>query len=93
MDTPQVDDLLIFFGQVAGAVIAIAAALAILNKLIFSKINKRMENIELELKPNHGSSLRDAINRIEDNQTEMKTDLKDVREKIDGHIQWHLDHQ
>ena len=91
MDTPQIDDMLIFLGQLSGAIIAIAAAIAILNKLIFSKINKRMENIELELKPNHGSSLRDAINRIESTQNEMKDDLKEVREKVDDHIIWHLD--
>ena len=91
MDTPQIDDMLIFLGQLSGAIIAIAAAIAILNKLIFSKINKRMENIELELKPNHGSSLRDAINRIESTQNEMKDDLKQVREKVDDHIIWHLD--
>lgn len=90
MDTPQVDDILIFLGQVAAAIIAIAAALGILNKIVFSKINKRMENIEAELKPNHGSSLRDAINRIEESQAEMKDDLRDVREKIDDHIVWHL---
>jgi hypothetical protein len=93
MDTPQIDELLIFLGQMAGAVIAIAAALAILNKLIFSKINKKIEAIETELKPNHGSSLRDAINRIEENQGEMRIDLKDVREKVDNHIEWHLDHK
>lgn len=93
MDTPQIDELLIFFGQMAGAIIAIAAALTVLNKVIFSKINKKIEAIEVELKPNHGSSLRDAINRIEENQGEMKVDLKDVREKVDNHIEWHLDHK
>jgi hypothetical protein len=92
MDTPQIDDLLIFLGQIAGAIIAIAAALAILNKVVFSKINKRIEKIDQELHPNGGSSLRDAINRIEESQSEMKTDFKDVREKIDDHIEWHLDH-
>lgn len=31
----------------------------------FSKIERRLDRIELEYKPNHGSSMRDAINRIE----------------------------
>jgi hypothetical protein len=31
----------------------------------FSKIERRLERIELEYKPNHGSSMRDAVNRIE----------------------------
>jgi len=37
-----------------------------------------------ELRPNGGSSLRDAINRIEDRQ--MK-----IQDKIDNHIVWHLE--
>lgn len=32
-----------------------------------------------ELKPNHGSSLRDAIDRIERNQTEMVKDIRELR--------------
>jgi hypothetical protein len=91
MNTPQIDDTLLFIGQVAGALIAISAALAILNKLLFSKIRKELDNIHSELKPNHGSSMRDAINRIEDNQIQMREDIKNVREKVDDHIVWHLD--
>jgi hypothetical protein len=91
MNTPQIDDTLLFIGQVAGALIAISAALAILNKLLFSKIRKELDNIHAEMKPNHGSSMRDAINRIEDNQIQMREDIKDVREKVDDHIVWHLD--
>lgn len=32
-----------------------------------------------ELKPNHGSSLRDAIDRIERNQREMIADIRELR--------------
>lgn len=32
----------------------------------FNVIEYKIENIDSELKPNHGSSLRDAINRIEE---------------------------
>ena len=91
MDTPQVDDILIFLGQVAAALIAIFAAAGIFNKFLFGKIRQDITDIKKELHPNGGSSMRDAINRLEDTQTEIKIDLKEVREKIDDHIQWHLD--
>ena len=37
-----------------------------------------------EFKPNGGSSTRDSLNRIE-------TDLRDIRGKLDDHIDWHMD--
>lgn len=91
MNTPQIDDLLIFLGQIAAALIAIFAAAAIFNKFLFGKIRQDITDIKKELHPNGGSSMRDAINRLEDNQDEMKQGIKDVREKIDDHITWHLD--
>lgn len=91
MNTPQIDDLLIFMGQIAAALIAIFAAAGIFNRYLFGKIRQDITDIKKELHPNGGSSMRDAINRLEDTQIEIKTDLKDVREKIDDHISWHLD--
>lgn len=91
MNTPQIDDLLIFMGQIAAALIAIFAAAAVFNKYLFGKIRQDITDIKKELHPNGGTSMRDAINRLEDTQIEIKTDLKDVREKIDDHISWHLD--
>lgn len=92
MDTPQIDDLLILGAEIAAAIIAISGAIAILHRVLFKKIYDKIDVIDKELRPNHGTSMRDAINRIEENQTEMKIDLKDVREKVDDHIAWHLDH-
>ena len=37
-----------------------------------------------EFKPNGGSSTRDALNRIE-------ADVRRVAEKVDDHIDWHMD--
>lgn len=34
-----------------------------------------------ELKPNHGSSMRDAIDRIERSQREMLADIRDLRQQ------------
>jgi len=36
-----------------------------------------------QFEPNGGSSLRDSLNRIE-------ADVRDVRSKVDNHIEWHL---
>ena len=91
MDTPQIDEIILFLGQLGAAIIAISGALIILYKLSFKKICDRLEKINLELHPNGGSSLRDAVNRIEKVQVEIKQDTRDLRDKIDGHIEWHLD--
>lgn len=91
MDTPQVDDLIILLGQISAAIIAISGVGAIAYKLFFKKLADKIERINQELHPNGGSSLRDAVNRIEKAQEEIKEDAKDIREKVDDHIQWHLD--
>lgn len=44
---------------------------------------KAQISMSREFKPNGGSSTRDSLNRIE-------TDLRDIRGKIDDHIEWHL---
>lgn len=40
--------------------------------------------MQKEFKPNGGSSTRDALNRIE-------TDVREIRGKVDDHIEWHMD--
>jgi len=91
MDTPQIDDLVIMLGQISAAIIAISGVGAIAYKLFFKKMADKLERINQELHPNGGSSMRDAINRIEKAQEEIKDDAKNIREKVDDHIQWHLD--
>ena len=90
-NTPQIDDLIIMLGQISAALIAISGAGAIAYKLFFKKLADKIEKINQELHPNGGSSLRDAVNRIEKAQEEVKKDARDIREKVDDHIQWHLD--
>ena len=46
----------------------------------FSRIDHRLHRIESEYKPNHGSSLRDAINRIEQKIA-----------KLEGRFEQHVD--
>lgn len=91
MDTPQIDDIIILGGQISAAIIAIAGAIAILHRIFFKKLNDKLESIQKELRPNHGTSLRDAVNRIEQAQVEIKADAKEIRAKVDDHIEWHLD--
>lgn len=40
--------------------------------------------MQREFKPNGGASTRDALNRIE-------TDVREIRGKVDDHIDWHMD--
>lgn len=46
----------------------------------FAKIEKRLDRIEQEYKPNHGSSMRDAVNRIEQKIA-----------KLEGRFEQHVD--
>lgn len=47
---------------------------------------KAQVSLQREFKPNGGTSTRDALNRIE-------VDLRELRTKIDDHVQWHLDRE
>lgn len=41
-------------------------------------------SLQREFKPNGGTSTRDSLNRIEG-------DLRELRKRIDDHVEWHLD--
>jgi len=40
-------------------------------------------SLQREFKPNGGTSTRDSLNRIEG-------DLRELRKRIDDHVEWHL---
>ena len=90
MDTPQIDDFLLWTAGIVVAVTAIAGGLTALYRLLTGNLSKRLDNISSQLHRNGGSSLRDAIDRIEEKQAEIQQDVRDVRSKIDDHIAWHL---
>lgn len=46
-----------------------------------TKLEGRISNIELQYKPNGGSSMRDAINRIERRLTRFEKDLEEIKEE------------
>lgn len=91
MDTPQVDDLLIWLGGVAVALTAIVGALALGKRLLLGQVHKDLDDVRKELKPNGGASVRDAIDRIAEKQTEIQRDVREVRQRLDDHITWHLE--
>ena len=91
MDTPQIDDFLLWTAAVVVAVTAIAGGLAALYRLLTGSLSKRLDGISSQLQRNGGSSLRDAVDRIEEKQTEIQRDVRDVRQRLDDHISYHLD--
>ena len=60
-----------------GDIMAVLSILGVVVAVIVFIIDSRVNRMYREMKPNGGSSLRDAVDRIE--------------RKIDGHIQWHLE--
>lgn len=64
---------------------ALTIASVVLGALFFI-IDARVSKVTREFKPNGGSSLRDAIDRIERKQDRIES-------KIDDHVTWHLDRE
>ena len=90
MDTPQIDDVILWLGGVAAALLAIVAALAIGKKYLLGELRADLDDVRKELKPNGGASVRDAIGRIAEKQGEIQTDVRELRQRLDDHIAWHL---
>ena len=90
MDTPQIDDVILWLGGVAAALVAIIAALALGKKYLLGELRADLDDVRKELKPNGGASVRDAIDRIAEKQGEIQTDVRELRQRLDDHIAWHL---
>ncbi|HEY7824012.1 MAG TPA: hypothetical protein VIG24_14320 [Acidimicrobiia bacterium] len=91
MDTPQVDDFLMMAAALVGAIAVISGGLLALYRFLTSAISKRLDGIDSQLKRNGGSSLRDAVDRIEERQGEMRDYVVRTADRLDEHITWHLD--
>lgn len=50
----------------------------------FSKMNKRLDRIEYQLYENGGGSLKDQINCIREDVTELKINQAVIKAKIEG---------
>jgi hypothetical protein len=69
--------------EVLGIIVAaIAVVSAVLGGILW--LIRAQVAMQREFKPNGGSSTRDSLNRIEE-------DVRDIRGKIDDHIDWHMD--
>ena len=93
MDTPQIDDFLMWAAGVVAAITAISVGLAALYRLLTSSLSKRLDDISGQLRRNGGTSLRDAVDRIEERTQILHTDVRDLRERVDDHITWHLERE
>jgi hypothetical protein len=91
VDTPQIDDFLLWAATIVVAVTAIAGGLLALYRLLTGALNKRLDDISSQLRRNGGTSLRDAVDRIEERTQVLHTDVRDLRERLDDHITWHLE--
>jgi len=91
VETPQVDEFLMWMAGIVVAVTAIAGGLMALYRLLTGALNKRLDDISAQLHRNGGTSLRDAVDRIEERTHVLHTDVRDLRERLDDHITWHLE--
>ena len=91
MDTPQIDDLLIWMGGVAAAILAVVAVMVLAKNWLLSDLRKNVEDMKSQLYRNGGTSLRDAIDRIEERQGLIAAEVRRVTERLDDHINFHLE--
>ena len=66
-------------GEVA-TVLTIAAAVV---GSLFWVVRAKVDQVLHETKPNSGTSMRDAVDRIE-------RQVERLNDKLDGHIDWHM---
>lgn len=100
-DTPQIDDLLLWLGAIAGALLIITAAMfgtarffrSMMRKIVEEQvkpISAQVLDIQKELRTNGGSSLRDAINRIDYATKSSAAEISETRKQLQEHIVFHL---
>lgn len=91
MDTPQVDEFLLWIGAMAAAFIAISGSMVVLKKWLLGDLRADLDDVRAQLHRNSGTSLRDAVDRIEERQGLIATDVRRVTERLDDHIAFHLE--
>jgi hypothetical protein len=91
MDTPQVDDFLLWIGAIATAFVAISGSMVVLKKWLLGDLRKDLDDVRAQLHRNSGTSLRDAVDRIEERQGLIAVDVRRVTERLDDHIAFHLE--
>lgn len=91
MDTPQIDDVFAMLGGMAAAVLAIVGVIVLLKRWLLGDLRTDLEDVRGQLKRNGGTSLRDAVDRIEERQGAIADDVRRVTERLDDHIAFHLE--
>lgn len=91
MDTPQVDEFLLWIGALATAFIAISGSMVVLKKWLLGDLRADLDDVRAQLHRNSGTSLRDAVDRIEERQGLIAVDVRRVTERLDDHISFHLE--
>lgn len=91
MDTPQIDDFVLWLGAIAAAFIAVSGSMMVLKKWLLGDLRDDLEDVRSQLHRNSGSSLRDAVDRIEERQSSIAADVRRVTERLDDHISFHLE--
>lgn len=79
-----------WLGGLASLVVVLSGVGALLLRSIRNYttvlVNELVKTYLSELKPNHGSSLRDAINAIQDDMVDIKVNVAVLEGKFDQHI-------
>lgn len=72
-------------------VVLLLGGLTYLIRAEVKKNGKAIDSGNNQMIPNHGTSLRDAVDRIEARMAEIHSDVRNVDRKLDSHISWHLE--
>lgn len=91
MDTPQVDEFIMWMGGMAAALVAVSAGMVVLKKFLLGQLYSDLEDVRSQLHRNSGTSLRDAVDRIEERQQVIGSAVNRVTERLDNHISFHLE--
>jgi len=71
-------------GEIVALVsVATAVITAVIGGLLWI-VKAQVTSMQKEFKPNGGNSVRDTLN-------EIRTDVREVRNRVDDHIEWHLE--
>jgi len=91
MDTPQADDLLFWVAAIATSLLSVVAFMVFVKNWLLSDIRSDISEMKGQLHRNGGTSLRDAVDRIEERQSVMTEDVRRATDRLDSHITFHLE--
>lgn len=81
----DIDNISMWATAISGYLFVILTMMTGLNWWFKHHLKSTLE----ELKPNHGSSIKDAVTEIREVVTELKVDLARLEGKVENHIREH----